>query len=65
MMTSEDIRAVNRLDRNIKRLLKARDLLDLVAQENDVADLDLWQIAAAIQRAEEKVRNVRKAIVGA
>lgn len=64
MMLSEDIRAVNRLDRNIKRLIKARDLVDLISRENDVSDCDLFFIADKLRKAEEKVRDMRKRIVG-
>lgn len=63
MMLAEDIRQVNRLERNAKRLEKARKLIELVHETNEVADCDLLFIADKLQKAEKTMIEIRKAIL--
>ena len=63
MMKSEDMRAVNRLERNAKRLEKVRLILESVYRENDVSGLDIRFTIDKIINARDSIIEMRDSIV--
>jgi hypothetical protein len=63
MMTSEDIRECNRLERNAARLDKVIDLLGKVYRENNVSDLDIGLMTDKAKHARDEIAAMRKRLM--
>lgn len=63
MMIAADIRECNRLEKNAKRLAKARELVEMVIKTNELSDLDLNLVSSKLEKASAALTAMRTRIM--